>query len=657
MWSDNESPIDLYNVQHLVSAVASTARNQRLLPVTIGVFGDWGSGKSTVVRMVKEQLDREEGTLCVYFNGWLFEGYEDAKAAIIGSILDELADKRRAVEKAGDLFHRLRKRVNWFRLMGWGIKTYFSVKAGLPPALDGAAMATEVVKTAADGMEGVIKEAPEGEDNIRRSVREFHDDFQELLKKTDVQTLVVFVDDLDRCLPTTVIETLEAIRLFVFVARTAFVISADERLVRHAVQTQYRDLADPGRDLGREYLEKLVQVPIHVPALSRADIATYVNLLFAELHLPAGEYTTLCQGLLSGARASIGTEVLFTGGTAREALGHDVPAALADDLALAAQIADVLATSTAGNPRQTKRFLNALLLRLQMADARGVPLQKRITAKLMLLEYYADATFRALARWQSAQDGEPVEIVELEAWRRAQDAPPAAPTLQTTEPEKPKAGGTRKTPAAKQEPATQPSLSPHLLVYTADPWLREWLALEPQLAGVDLKPYFYFAREKVVAFQSAAARLSPAARGVLSKLLSDSAAFRGSGAREARDLNAADGSAVLTALGEAADREEDLEADNSAFLAMFQLVESREDLTPALLAYLAGIPVVRLGIATPPRVANLRRLTGMEEPVDGLLTTWSKVGGNSRLAQASKMMLQRLPPAGGNAASPDLSRR
>lgn len=177
MWSDNESSIDLYNVQHLVAAVASTARNQRLLPVTIGVYGDWGSGKSTVVRMVKEQLEGEEGTLCVYFNGWLFEGYEDAKAAIIGSILDELADKRRAVEKAGDLFHRLRKRVNWFRLMGWGIKTYFSVKAGLPPAAEAAAVTTEVVKAAADGMEGVIKEAPEGEDNIRRSVREFHDDF------------------------------------------------------------------------------------------------------------------------------------------------------------------------------------------------------------------------------------------------------------------------------------------------------------------------------------------------------------------------------------------------------------------------------------------------------------------------------------------------
>lgn len=657
MWSDNESAIDLYNVQHLVAAVASTARNQRLLPVTIGVYGDWGSGKSTVVRMVKEQLDADQGTLCVYFNGWLFEGYEDAKAAIIGSILDELEDRRGAVSKAGDLFNRLRKRVNWFRLMGWGIKTYFSVKAGLPPVPEAAAVATEVVKSAADGMEEVIKEAPEGEDNIRRTVRQFHDDFEKLLEKTDVKTLVVFIDDLDRCLPTTVIETLEAIRLFVFVKRTAFVISADERLVRHAVQTQYRDFADPDRDLGREYLEKLVQVPIHVPALSRADIATYLNLLFAELHLSADEYKNLCGRLLTGARGSIGTEVLFDSTTAREALGRDVPAALAEDLALAAQIADVLATSTAGNPRQTKRFLNALLLRLQMAEARGVPLQKRVTAKLMLLEYYQDATFRALARWQSAQDGQPAEIAELEAWRRAQDTPPERAA--EAEPGRTESGTMRKVrgAAVKSAPPVQPKLSPHLMIYTADPWMREWLALEPQLAGTDLRPYFYFAREKVVALQSAASRLSPAARAVLSKLLSDSAAYRANGSRDARDLNAAEASAVLAALGEAADREEDPEAENSAFRAMFQLVESREDLAPGLLAYLAGVNVARLRMQTPARLTNLRRLAGMEGPVDGLLTTWSARTENPGLAEAAKMMLQRLPAAAGGTNTTDLPHR
>jgi hypothetical protein len=186
--------------------------------------------------------------------------------------------------------------------------------------------------------------------------------------------------------------------------------------------------------------------------------------------------------------------------------------------------------------------------------------------------------------------------------------------------------------------------------------MREWLALDPQLAGVDLRPYFYFAREKVVALQSAASRLSPAARGVLSKLLSDSAAFRTSGARDARDLNAAEASAVLTALGEAADREEDPEAENSAFRAMFQLVEHREDLAPALLAYLAGVNVVRLRIQTPARVTNLRRLPGMEGPVEGLLTTWSTRTANPGLAEAAKMMLERLPAVAGGTRPSDSPR-
>ena len=93
MWSDRESELDLLNVQHLVAAVETTVRADPLLPVTVGVFGDWGSGKSTVMNLAREALDGEEDILCVHFNGWLFEGYEDAKAAIRGTILDKLDER------------------------------------------------------------------------------------------------------------------------------------------------------------------------------------------------------------------------------------------------------------------------------------------------------------------------------------------------------------------------------------------------------------------------------------------------------------------------------------------------------------------------------------------------------------------------------------
>ena len=107
-----------------------------------------------------------------------------------------------------------------------------------------------------------------------------------MLDKTGIDRVVVFIDDLDRCLPTTIMATLEAIRLFVFVPKMAFVIAANERLVRRAVRQHFPDLVEaapevaanyPSADVGREYLEKLIQVPVHVPPLARAEIATYVN--------------------------------------------------------------------------------------------------------------------------------------------------------------------------------------------------------------------------------------------------------------------------------------------------------------------------------------------------------------------------------------------
>ena len=100
-----------------------------------------------------------------------------------------------------------------------------------------------------------------------------------MLAKTGISVLVVLIDDLDRCLPERLIETLEAIKLFVSVPRTAFVIGADPRIVRHAISTRYvkRQLEHSGEPsemrreeegLVQDYLEKLIQVPYQLPRLS-----------------------------------------------------------------------------------------------------------------------------------------------------------------------------------------------------------------------------------------------------------------------------------------------------------------------------------------------------------------------------------------------------
>src|SRR3954469_5428346 len=98
MWSDNEADHDLLGFQHLVTSVCSIVKNESLLPATIGVFGDWGSGKSSLLQMVQAKLEAvdqdKKDVLVLTFNGWIFEGYEDARTALMSTILDEVASKR-----------------------------------------------------------------------------------------------------------------------------------------------------------------------------------------------------------------------------------------------------------------------------------------------------------------------------------------------------------------------------------------------------------------------------------------------------------------------------------------------------------------------------------------------------------------------------------
>src|SRR3546814_184024 len=121
--------------------------------------------------------------------------------------------------------------------------------------------------------------------------------FDDLLKQAGVKQLIVLIDDLDRCLPDTAIETLEAVRLFVFTARTAFIVAADEAMIEYSVRKHFPELPDTTgpRDYARNYLEKLIQIPFRIPALGETETRIYVTLLLigAELGEDDVDYSAL----------------------------------------------------------------------------------------------------------------------------------------------------------------------------------------------------------------------------------------------------------------------------------------------------------------------------------------------------------------------------
>src|SRR3546814_7140149 len=92
----------------------------------------------------------------------------------------------------------------------------------------------ETVAALVEGSDEFLREV--AEDNAPEQMHAFRKEFAELLKDAEIDRLIVLLDDLDRCLPDTALEPLEAIRLFLFVPRASFVIAADEGMIAYAVQ-------------------------------------------------------------------------------------------------------------------------------------------------------------------------------------------------------------------------------------------------------------------------------------------------------------------------------------------------------------------------------------------------------------------------------------
>ena len=80
MWKDSETKIDFLDFDYLTKTVVDIIKDDNLSLSSIGIFGDWGSGKSSLKEMCIEELSKDDNILCLKFNGWLFEGYENNRS-------------------------------------------------------------------------------------------------------------------------------------------------------------------------------------------------------------------------------------------------------------------------------------------------------------------------------------------------------------------------------------------------------------------------------------------------------------------------------------------------------------------------------------------------------------------------------------------------
>lgn len=509
MWHDVEATTDLLNFSVVAETAAQLIRDSSGQPLSIGISGSWGAGKSSLVKMIGESLRKPEGTEDKYifldFNAWLYQGFDDARMALLQSVSDKLvaeAESRKTnTEKAWDFA----KRVKWFRatklivpiatgaIFGGAVGGPVGAVIGAVGALfKGEGMPSQEdftkVKDAYGELQPELKELLKDKEtaSLPKEIAGLRTAFHEVLEGLDV-TLVVLVDDLDRCLPDTAISTLEAMRLLLFLPRTAFIIAADEQMIRSAVRVHFGS-ANLNDDLVTSYFDKLIQVPLRVPRLGINEVKAYLVLLLADLAERRNEMTPEVRAsgqakILEAVRKS------WSGALTRKALEDAFGAGgqkFARQIDLADQLAGLLTTADhiAGNPRLIKRFLNNLMIRETVARAQGMTVAFDELVKLQLFERCASpAAFEFLVKnVGESENGKPAMFHGIEK------------------------------AISKGEACKMPDPSWDV------PFIAGWLKLAPPLTNLDLRPLLYLSRDRAISLASFD-ELSPDGRELLEGLL------------------------------------------------------------------------------------------------------------------------------------------
>lgn len=456
MWRDCETDFDLLNYDVMVKSILSIIRDDSLLPSSIGIFGDWGSGKSSLMKMISNELESDTNNLCVSFNGWLFEGYDDAKSALLGTILDTIVLKKTPKSKALDIINGLYKSISVFKLIKLGLSfgsAYLSQSADTSAAAlhiaDGVATLGEVAASAKSQIKNEATFA-----KLRNDLTSFRVSFQEALGETKIKRLIVFIDELDRCNPSTIIETLEAIRLFLFIGNTTFVIGADERHIAYAIKTKYKDIDEKKFNIGKEYLEKMIQYPFRIPKLSEDEVELFISLLLTEKTLNEKEYREFIDYVRAQQKHNV-LRIKLDLVDVQRALPKTYNR-ISENLVLSKQISPMLTNGFKGNPRQCKRFLNMLEMRKRTAQFYGLTINIQLLVKLMILEYFSEFYDELEILVMQNKLDQIMEVVEKDGFK------------------------------AVEKYKTK----------FDDTWHRNWITLKPSLVGNDLEPYVFLARDQ-----------------------------------------------------------------------------------------------------------------------------------------------------------------
>lgn len=294
-------------------------------PLTMGIFGAWGSGKTSLMHMIRKALIRRSRAMgvfpMVWFDAWKYDREEALWRALVLRVLGEV----RSIVEKNSLNNK--KKEEWYRsfddleaslyrvverdelgevriepekmikgagkmLLHLGLRMVPAIGQHLPKLIEKGD--EELASGDVEMLFDAIKREKQKiyRDHIQH-LEQFQQTFASLIREHLPQghRLIVFIDDLDRCFPEQAIEVLEAIKLFFDVEGCVFVLGLDHQVIHRAIEMKYRERYGSSVDgevqkrfviQGIRYLEKIIQLPFHIPPIEKERMGAYVKSLLSD---------------------------------------------------------------------------------------------------------------------------------------------------------------------------------------------------------------------------------------------------------------------------------------------------------------------------------------------------------------------------------------
>jgi len=336
IFSDKPTKDDLLNFKDYSDLLSNVILHNET-PSTIGIFGEWGSGKTSLMLMIEDQLIKKN-IKTIWFNAWKYNKEEALWRALILCILNSLnKDQNIDIETKEKLYEAIsteklgQMQVDWLEIgkaLVQGIGSFILI-----PGIANYLASGNLVDKMSNAF--TRRKIQQNQERIS-SIEEFESLYKNLIKVhiKENERIVILIDDLDRCVPIQSIEVLEALKTFLDAEGCVFVVACDTRLINQGLKSKYPDNSNIDLD---DYLGKIVQFAFTIPPIHVEDAERFINNFDLSIGYP--------------------------------------------------ELSRLISKTLERNPRKIKRFLSDLKIKNQLVKSRNLLLKPECLVKMSCISY------------------------------------------------------------------------------------------------------------------------------------------------------------------------------------------------------------------------------------------------------------------------------